>query len=97
MPELKYGYNSLEPILIGDILLIHHKKHHQGYVNKYNATASSLVDAMKNKNSVLVQKLSPKLQFVSGGHNCHSLYWDNLAPKDNGGGVLPETSSKLHQ
>ena len=30
LPELEYSVNALEPILIGEILEVHHKKHHQG-------------------------------------------------------------------
>jgi Fe-Mn family superoxide dismutase len=28
LPELKYGYNELEPIISGQIMEIHHSKHH---------------------------------------------------------------------
>merc|ERR1712203_221353 len=93
LPELKYGYNSLEPILTGEILEIHHKKHHQGYVNKYNAGVESLIKKHYEGDTVGVQKLCKAVSFTAGGHNCHSWYWDNLAPADNGGGILPDAST----
>ena len=95
LPELKYGYNSLEPILTGEILEIHHKKHHQGYVNKYNAGVESLIKKHYEGDTVGVQKLCKGVSFTAGGHNCHSWYWDNLAPADNGGGILPDASTGL--
>lgn len=97
LPELKYGYNSLEPVLVGEILEIHHKKHHNGYVNKYNAGVESLIKSYYDKDTVNVQKLCKAVSFTAGGHNCHSWYWDNLAPSDNGGGILPEASTPLAQ
>lgn len=36
LPELKYGYSDLEPVLSGKLLEIHHKKHHQTYVSNLN-------------------------------------------------------------
>jgi Fe-Mn family superoxide dismutase len=41
------------------------------------------------------QALLPKIHFNLGGHNCHDLYWKNLAPKSKNGGVLPKDDSKL--
>jgi len=97
LPELKYGYNALQPVLIGEILEVHHKKHHQGYVTKYNESATELVKQYYNGNTTAVQKLCKAVSFTAGGHNCHAWYWDNLAPSDNGGGVLPDDKSPLTQ
>ena len=93
LPELTYSYTALEPYLISDILEIHHKKHHNGYVNKYNKLVDDLLPAIYKKDISKVQTLLPKVHFVSGGHNCHKMYWENLAPADNGGGVLPDDKS----
>lgn len=95
LPELSYGYNALEPILTGEILEIHHKKHHQGYVNKYNAAVQELVTKASDLDTEAVQVLCGKVAFTAGGHNAHKWYWENLAPSDNGGGILPEEKSAI--
>lgn len=29
LPDLPYDYGALEPVIIGEIMELHHKKHHQ--------------------------------------------------------------------
>ena len=36
LPDLPYDYNALEPVISAEIMELHHKKHHQGYVTKLN-------------------------------------------------------------
>lgn len=97
LPELTYGYNALEPILIGEILEVHHKKHHQAYVNNYNAAAEHLAKAIARGDASDAQVTCAKVAFNAGGHLVHSWYWENLAPAGNGGGVLPDEKSPFTQ
>jgi Fe-Mn family superoxide dismutase len=95
LPELSYGYNALEPILIGEILEVHHKKHHQAYVTAYNAAVADLCTKAHKLDAEGVQVLCGKVAFTAGGHNAHKWYWENLAPSDNGGGIIPDEKSPL--
>ncbi|HIW95719.1 MAG TPA: superoxide dismutase [Candidatus Corynebacterium gallistercoris] len=85
LPELDYAYDALEPHISGEIMEIHHTKHHQNYVNGANTALEKLEDARKNGYiGTAVTALSKDLAFNLGGHTNHSLFWKNLSP--NGGG-----------
>lgn len=91
LPDLPYDYGALEPAISGQIMELHHKKHHQTYVNGLNTAEEQLQEAIKNndvKASIAVQKA---LNFNGGGHVNHTLFWQNLAPKNSGGGELPSS------
>ncbi|MDO5076696.1 superoxide dismutase [Corynebacterium sp.] len=84
LPALDYAYDALEPHISGEIMELHHTKHHQNYVNGANAALEKLEDARKNGYiGVAVTALSKDLAFNLGGHTNHSLFWKNLSP--NGG------------
>ena len=95
LPPLSYSLNALEPILIGEVLEIHHGKHHKAYVDGYNKFGEELANALHKGDHFTAQKIIPKVNFHSGGHNAHTLYWENLAPMANGGGVLLGSDSPL--
>ncbi|KAF8542229.1 superoxide dismutase mitochondrial precursor [Trichophaea hybrida] len=89
LPSLSYDYAALEPAITGQIMEIHHTKHHQTYVNSLNEAEEKLA-AAQHANDVRAQiNLQPLLKFHGGGHINHTLFWENLAPKKNGGGELP--------
>jgi len=70
---------------------LHHKKHHQTYVNALNAAEASYGKAASPKERIALQSA---LKFNGGGHINHSLFWKNLAPpskeKGGAGGVLKD-------
>ena len=88
LPPLPYDYGALEPAISGQIMETHHKKHHQTYVNNLNAAVAQLQEAQHNKQDAtqLVQ-LQSAINFNGGGHINHSIFWTNLAPKQQGGGT----------
>lgn len=68
---------------------LHHDKHHQTYVNSYNQTAEKIEEA-ESKGDIQAQiALLPLINFHGGGHTNHTLFWENLAPKNQGGGEPP--------
>ncbi|CAO3695215.1 unnamed protein product [Umbelopsis ramanniana] len=92
LPDLPYEYKALEPYINGDIMEIHHSKHHQTYVNNYNAAEEKLGSAFQANDLTQQLTLQNALKFNGGGHINHSLFWQNLAPKSEGGGELPKGS-----
>ena len=68
---------------------LHHSKHHQTYVNSYNAAAEQYAAAEANDDIATKISLQPLVNFHGGGHLNHSLFWENLAPKNQGGGEPP--------
>lgn len=69
---------------------LHHSKHHQTYVNGFNAAVEALGDAQAKGDSKAAAAQAPLLNFHGGGHVNHSLFWENLAPNGKGGGGEPE-------
>lgn len=85
-------YGALEPAISGQIMELHHSKHHNTYVSSFNAASEKLATAqqLSSPESIAQQiALQPVINFHGGGHINHSLFWENLAPKGKGGGEPP--------
>ncbi|KAK3004497.1 hypothetical protein RJ639_018760 [Escallonia herrerae] len=92
LPDLPYDYGALEPAISGEIMQLHHQKHHQAYVTNYNKALEQLDAATAKGDSHTVAKLLSALKFNGGGHINHSIFWKNLAPVKEGGGEPPHGS-----
>ena len=68
---------------------LHHSKHHQTYVNSYNDATEKMAAAEAKDDVAAKIALQPLINFHGGGHVNHTLFWENLAPKSNGGGEPP--------
>lgn len=68
---------------------LHHSKHHQTYVNGFNAATEALAEAQAKNDPKAAAAQAPLLNFHGGGHVNHSLFWENLAPNGKGGGGEP--------
>ncbi|KAF9998135.1 Superoxide dismutase [Mn], mitochondrial [Entomortierella chlamydospora] len=89
LPALPYAYEALEPHISGEIMQIHHAKHHQTYVNNLNAAEEKLGSAFKSQDVNDEIAIQSAIKFNGGGHINHTLFWENLAPKSSGGGEKP--------
>lgn len=87
LPPLAYGHKALEPVVSGEIMELHHTKHHATYVSNLNAAEEQLRGLLCNKDKSNVSGIiaaQSALKFNGGGHINHSIFWTNLSP--NGGG-----------
>ena len=85
LPDLPYDYDALEPHISGEIMQLHHDKHHATYVAGANAALEKLEKAREEgADANEIRTLSKNLAFNHGGHTNHSIFWKNLSP--NGGG-----------
>ncbi|KAL1965085.1 hypothetical protein VTN77DRAFT_6145 [Rasamsonia byssochlamydoides] len=89
LPDLAYDYGALEPSISGKIMELHHKGHHNAYVNGYNTAIEKFQEAQAKGDVAAQIALKPLINFNGGGHLNHSLFWENLAPKSVGGGEPP--------
>nr|AAC63379.1 manganese superoxide dismutase [Zantedeschia aethiopica] len=90
LPDLPYDYGSLEPAISGEIMRIHHQKHHQAYITNYNKALEQLDEAIAKGDASKVVGLQSAIKFNGGGHVNHSIFWKNLAPTKEGGGEPPK-------
>jgi len=89
LPDLKYDFGALEPSISGQIMELHYTKHHQTYVNSLNDASEKMAEAKAKGDVAAAVALTPLINFHGGGHINHTLFWENLAPKSQGGGEPP--------
>jgi Fe-Mn family superoxide dismutase len=94
LPPLAYAYDALEPHFDAQTMEIHHRRHHQAYINNANQALVAHPELQGLSAEALVQKLSMVPESVRtalrnnvGGHLNHTLFWRVLSP--NGGGEPP--------
>lgn len=80
LPELDYDFGALEPHISGEIMQLHHDKHHQTYVTGANTALEKLEEARDKGDFANISKLEKDLAFNLGGHTNHSVFWKNLTP-----------------
>jgi len=80
LPDLPYDYGALEPHYSGQMLELHHDKHHAAYVAGANATLEKLADARSKEDYGAIVGLEKTLAFNVSGCVLHSLFWKNLSP-----------------
>lgn len=92
LPELPYDLDALEPVISAEIMSLHYNKHHNGYVTNLNKALEQYAEAEKKEDLPAQVALQQAIKFNGGGHINHSIFWTNLAPKDQGGGRYTDGS-----
>ena len=96
LPDLPYDYGALAPHIAGEIMELHHSKHHQTYVGAANQTLDKLAEARDSGDFGAIVGLEKTLAFNLGGHVNHSIFWQNLSP-DGGGKPQGELAAALDE
>ncbi|GHJ99634.1 superoxide dismutase [Streptomyces sp. Y2F8-2] len=89
LPDLPYDYAALEPAITGQILELHHARHHAAYVKGANDTLEQIAEAREKDQLAPTQLvgLEKTFAFNLSGHVLHSIFWQNLSPD---GGDRPD-------
>lgn len=101
LPALEYGYDALGSYISTDIMMLHHTKHHQAYIDKLNAAldqapelkGSSLEELLADLEG-LPESVRSAIRNQGGGHYNHSLFWQWMSP-DGGGEPKGELAAKI--
>jgi Fe-Mn family superoxide dismutase len=84
LPDLPYDYSALEPAISGEIMQLHHDKHHATYVAGANTALEKLEAARDAGDLGAINLFEKNLAFNLGGHVNHSIFWKNLTPDGQG-------------
>lgn len=97
LPELPYDFNALEPVISAEIMQLHYQKHHNAYVTNLNAALEKYAAAEAKDDLDGMIALQPAIKFNGGGHINHSIFWTNLAPKNQSGSPQGELKNLIQK
>ena len=92
LPPLPYDCSALEPHFDEQTMRLHHDKHHQTYLDKFNEqlAAESSLDAMSAEqmlsqlNQVVPESIRQKVRNFGGGFVNHTFFFASFAPGAGG-------------
>lgn len=90
LPHLPYAYDALEPHIDAKTMQIHHRKHHQTYINNINAGIEGTpwenltVEQLVTQVNDVPTELKNNVINNAGGHANHSLFWTVMSPQGGG-------------
>jgi superoxide dismutase, Fe-Mn family len=94
LPELKFKFDALEPLVDARTMEIHHGKHHAAYVTNLNKALESAPELSVKPIETLLREINSVPDAIrtavrnnGGGHANHTLFWEILNP---GGKKTPE-------
>lgn len=96
LPDLPYDYAALEPAMSGQILELHHDKHHAAYVKGANDTLEQLAESREKDQLGGLMGLEKTLAFNLSGHVLHTMFWTNLSP-DGGDKPVGELAALIER
>ncbi len=96
LPALPYDFGALEPHISGQIMELHHDKHHAAYVKNANTALGTLAECREKGDFARIPAVERSLAFNLSGHILHSIFWANMMPKGGGepSGALAQQITK---
>lgn len=90
LPKLDYSYDSLEPYIDKETMLIHYTKHHKTYLDNLNDALSQHPDfqnidaeSLLKNTTILPEDIKLKVINNGGGFVNHNLYWKTISPNSS--------------
>lgn len=90
LPDLPYGYDALEPYIDAETMKIHHTKHHQAYLDKFNAALEThpelpemTAEEMLKKLDSLPEDIRTVVRNAGGGYVNHNIFWKTMGPENS--------------
>jgi len=91
LPNLPYAYDALEPYIDEETMRIHHEKHHQAYLNNFNAALEgvklqkeySAEEIVKKVKELFPQDMQQTVINNGGGYINHNLFFEHLGNANN--------------
>lgn len=86
LPKLPYSYSALEPYIDRQTMTIHHKKHHQAYVDNLNKALVGVKQRFTSPEDILknIKKIPISVRQAvinnGGGHVNHTFFWKIMLP-----------------
>ena len=102
LPTLDYEYSDLEPHIDAKTMEIHHSKHHQAYIAKFDAAITGTTLEQKKVFTILSDltsvpdNIKMAVRNNGGGHLNHSLFWKVIGP-NGGGSPSGELNKKIEE
>jgi superoxide dismutase, Fe-Mn family len=90
LPDLPYAYDALEPHIDQKTLQLHHRGHHNTYVQKLNEALQKetelhalTLEQLLRDVAKLPESLRAAVANNGGGHVLHDFFWNALSPAPN--------------
>ncbi|WP_017328275.1 superoxide dismutase [Synechococcus sp. PCC 7336] len=91
LPSLPYDYDALDTYIDTQTMMLHHDKHHAGYVRNLNAAidkhpelkGKSVEELLRDLDSI-PDDIRTTVRNNGGGHANHTMFWEIMTPNGQG-------------
>ena len=96
LPELPYSPGALEPHYSGEIVALHHDKHHAAYVDNLNKLLEGKPEAELSLEEVILRSDGGVFNNAAQVYN-HTFYWNCMTPTNGGGEPTGDLKAKIEE